>query len=102
MSVPKKYINTQIINSHLCGYGNNILKEIVKKTQNNIDPYEIKSKNDKLHCVVCGGKYIRSQKCIHLKTKKHQDKLEDIKDMINDCLIESIKNGTIICQGKQI
>lgn len=89
MSKSKKYISAQKISSFLDEYRCNLVKQVIKETQDEYDSYEVKSKNDKLNCVVCGGKYTRSQKCIHDKTKKHLNKLEDVRDMINEAMIET-------------
>ena len=55
------------------------IKEYQKKYEK--ENYDGKlTKNDKVTCVVCGGTYIKSVKCIHDKTKKHQKKLQEIYD----------------------
>ncbi len=59
----------------------NIINEKQKKFDNGI--YPDKDKHDKIICTICGGKYVRSLKCIHDKTKKHCKKLVEI---YNYCL----------------
>lgn len=54
-----------------------LYKKLIKKIQNNQDPNEEKNYYDKIKCVVCGSKYIRKNKSIHDKTKRHRIKLID-------------------------
>ena len=92
MSTTKKIINNKKIDKCLENYGNNVTKKIIKETQDDHDPYEKKSKNDKLTCIVCNGKYTRGQKFIHDKTKKHQTQLQKIDFMINEAMIKNLVN----------
>lgn len=53
--------------------------QLIKKQQREKDSelYEKKSPNDRLVCVICGGKYIRHSRAKHVKTNKHQTKLNE-------------------------
>lgn len=48
----------------------------IKNSQN--EPIDDKHVN----CSICGGRYNKSIKCLHDKTKKHVSALASIKDMI--------------------
>lgn len=83
-----KCLNKSKINQFLEEYRDDIFNDILKKLQKeyNDDQYPIKSTKDKLHCIVCGGSYTRSAKCIHDKTKKHQFKLNEIRDILTELI----------------
>jgi hypothetical protein len=57
----------------------NITLEILKKTQKEYDnaKYPEKTRNDKLICQICGGKYTRKSKSHHDKGKKHIKKANE-------------------------
>ena len=67
-----------------------IIDKLIKKTQEeyNKSIYPEKTLSDKLTCVICGGKYVRSVKCIHYKRKKHIKKLNEIYDNVSNFFIE--------------
>lgn len=54
----------------------------ISNVQKIYDPYENKLPGDKLKCIICGGKYIRSRRSSHNKCQKHQLKMYDIKNSI--------------------
>lgn len=68
----------QIFNSQY-----NMIDQLINKQQRQHDKYyyPIKSTNDKIECIVCGGHYVRSLKSIHIKTKKHIRELDNIKQV---------------------
>jgi hypothetical protein len=57
----------------------NITLEILKKTQKEYDnqKYPIKTRNDRLICQICGGKYTRKSKAQHDKGIKHINKANE-------------------------
>lgn len=65
----------------------NLLRKIIRNIQKKTDTYEPKKYNDKFRCVVCGGKYTRKNKFIHVKTKKHKKKYADLHNKILSLLI---------------
>jgi len=52
-----------------------LLKKLQDISNDKIHP--TKNPSDKIICIVCGGRYTRSKKCIHDKTKKHISNLEN-------------------------
>lgn len=62
---------------------NEINKKIKRKQSKlNSTKYKYKNPDDKLECIVCGGKFIRRIKCVHDRTSKHKKALEDIYDKV--------------------
>ena len=56
-----------------------IFNDLLKRLQDNSNDksYSKKKPSDKITCIVCGGHYTRSKKCVHDKTKKHFNKLNE-------------------------
>lgn len=52
-----------------------LLKELQKKSDER--KYPQKDRSDKITCVVCGGKYTRNKKCVHDKSKRHVEKMQE-------------------------
>lgn len=46
-----------------------------------------KTPSDKINCLICNGKYIRSLKCLHEKTNKHKIALQKLQDELKKKLI---------------
>lgn len=53
-----------------------------QKEFNNIS-YPIRSDDDKLRCIVCGGKFMRRQKGMHNTGKKHQKMLNELIEILS-------------------
>lgn len=49
-------------------------------------------KSEHIDCVICGGKYVSSVRCLHFRTKKHTKKIEEIKRMVIEGL-EGIRDN---------
>lgn len=63
IQLKKEYIKTQ--------YDNFLIFLRKKQWESNFIEYPIKSKNDKITCIVCNGIYSRSNKDKHEKIKRH-------------------------------
>lgn len=61
-----------------------IVNDLIKKTQREYDNkiYPVKSRYDKLQCLVCGGAYTRQCKSKHDSTKKHLREINNIHNQI--------------------
>lgn len=83
ITMSREYINN-LIRDQFLENQYKMCDDLIKKYQKRKDNkmYPIKRKNDKLKCVVCGGSYVRSLKCVHEKSKKHQNRLEEIYDYV--------------------
>ena len=66
-------------NEHFFDAQRDVYKAYIKQLQNqsNDKLYHKKKPSDKITCIVCDGHYTRSKKCIHDKSKKHIDKLDE-------------------------
>lgn len=53
-----------------------LINKYIKEYEKNL--YENKSREDKIICPLCGGKYTRCGRSIHKKAKKHQAKIKEI------------------------
>jgi hypothetical protein len=62
------------------------IKKVLRRRQTESDKknYQIKSPNDKIECILCGGNYIRTLKCVHDKTKKHKRELDKIYEAVKE------------------
>ena len=60
---------------------NSFLKKL--QDQNNDKIYPNKNPSDKITCIVCGGHYTRSKKCVHDKSKKHLAMLDECYNQLN-------------------
>lgn len=69
------------------------IRKSIIRCQNENDPVENKTAKDKLNCVVCQGRYIRTLKCVHDKTKKHVRCLKDINEYVTRLLAKTLKNS---------
>ena len=67
-----------------------MIDKLIKKTQNeyNNSIYPEKAHNDKIICLVCGGRYFRNVKHTHDKSKKHKSKINIFYDNISNLFIE--------------
>lgn len=61
------------------GMYNKIIKEYQKEYEE--ANYENLTRNDRVVCVVCDGTYVKSVKCLHDRSKKHQKKLKELYDL---------------------
>lgn len=54
--------------------------KLIKEYQRNYEKKEFgdKSPEEKIKCPICGGKYGRFAKTRHTRTKKHQEKINEI------------------------
>jgi hypothetical protein len=71
-----------LMRSEICD--RNSFEKFINKSQKKYtdEKYPTKSKNDSIQCIICGGRYTRSLKCIHDNTRKHQQGINDIYDYI--------------------
>lgn len=66
---------------------NKNIKIIMKECERNEckkNNYITKTRNDKFTCTICKGSYTRSQKSTHVNTKKHQKKVNELRDKFNN------------------
>jgi hypothetical protein len=75
MEIIVKEINTELEKQRL-----NIINKKIKYLQRMYEKenYDNCEKNNKVKCIVCGGTYVKSVKCVHDRTKNHKKYLNEI------------------------
>lgn len=63
-----------------------VINKLIKNTQKMLDTNEEKQPYDKIKCIICGRNYIRKNRSLHVKTKRHKLKMYELDEKIFDIL----------------